>query len=462
MTVLEPSRDVPVIHEADLCVLGGSCTGLFAAIRAARLGARVVLVEKQNCFGGVATSSMVNAWHSLLDLEYRRPIIGGLTGEVCERLKRRQAIDCIEKNEAFGFIFNSEELKIELDELATESGIKVYFHTAFCAPYLMDGRLAGVLVENKTGRGAILARSFIDATGDADLCARLPGVACYKANHLQPATACARIEGWRNLLAEPFDTGINARLRKFDVSVLVREHGHEFGLPQGMIWGCYVPNSEIYMLAGTRVYGVDSSDADQLSQAETEGRRQVRAILDLLRKYRPDVRLSLQALPGKIGLRESRHVRCHHQLTGEEVLSGQPFSDRIANGTYRVDIHHQDRPGVTLRYLDGREEQVVPGLPKITTRWRPVTASNPQYYQIPLRSMLPRGPYENLLVAGRMIDADPAAHAAIRVMVNMNQTGEAAGVAAWLALQRGSPAASVPAGELRQTLMAGGSLFPTD
>jgi glycine/D-amino acid oxidase-like deaminating enzyme len=68
-TLHEPARDLPVIHEADICVLGGSCTGLFAAIRAARLGARVVIVEKDNCFGGIATTSMVNVWHSLHDTE---------------------------------------------------------------------------------------------------------------------------------------------------------------------------------------------------------------------------------------------------------------------------------------------------------------------------------------------------------------------------------------------------------
>ena len=69
-TIVEPSRRVPVIAEADICVLGGSCTGVFAAVRAARLGAKVVLVEQQNCFGGTATISMVNVWHSLMDTEF--------------------------------------------------------------------------------------------------------------------------------------------------------------------------------------------------------------------------------------------------------------------------------------------------------------------------------------------------------------------------------------------------------
>ncbi|HEX2100309.1 MAG TPA: FAD-dependent oxidoreductase, partial [Candidatus Synoicihabitans sp.] len=123
-TVFEPARHVPVWHEADICVLGGSCTGLFAAVRAARLGARVVIIEKQNCFGGVATTSLVNAWHSLHDTEHRRRIIGGLTAEVMQRLERRGAVRTIERNPSFGFIFNSEELKIELDELALAERVR--------------------------------------------------------------------------------------------------------------------------------------------------------------------------------------------------------------------------------------------------------------------------------------------------------------------------------------------------
>jgi hypothetical protein len=459
MSIIESARELPIIHEADICILGGSCTGLFAAVRAARLGARVVIVEKQNCFGGVATTSMVNVWHSWMDTEFRTQIIGGLTSEVGGRLKKRGAIHGVEKSHSFGFIFNSEELKIELDELAVESRIKVYLHTAFCAPYLHEGRLKGVVVENKSGRGAIIARTFIDATGDADLCARLPALQCYYANHLQPATACARIEGWKQLQSESVDSGFNGAPKGFDLGEIVRQHGSEFGLDSAFVWGGFVPSSDIYMLAGTRIYGVNPAEAEQLTAAEIEGRRQVRAILDMLRKYRPDVRLSLQALPSQIGLRESRHVKCRYQLKGADVLHGRTFEDGIANGSYRVDIHHQDKPGVTLKYLDGTQIYAAPGQPREIGRWRTESSDNPTYYQIPLRAMLPEGPYDNLIVAGRMIDSDPEAHGAIRVMVNLNQTGEAAGVACVLALRHSTGLARVDPNELRHTLCDGGSLL---
>ena len=442
-TVQEPARNLPVIYECDVCVVGGSCTGLFAAVRAARLGARVALIEQQNCLGGVATLSMVNVWHSLLDAEYRRPIIAGLTQEVVDRLGRRHALRRVEQSPSIGFIFNSEELKVELDLLAAEARVRVFLHTLFATPYVKDGRLEGILVENKSGRGAIRAAAFVDATGDGDLAARL-GLPTRRAEHPQPSTTCARFTGWETL------GGI-------DVGAAVRAHAAEYGLPEGFVWGCSVPGSEIYMLAGTRVAGADPTDADALTAAEIEGRRQVRAIMDILKKVVPASRLSLQALPSRIGLRESRHVVSRHCLTGEELLSGRRFENAIANGSYRVDIHHPDKPGITFRYLDGREDYLRPGFPSESGRWREPSQSNPTFYQIPYDCLIPGG-LPNLLVAGRMIDADPVAHGALRVMVNMNQTGEAAGVAAWLALHSNVTVEGIDVHRLRHLLAEGGSI----
>ncbi|MHC4581534.1 MAG: FAD-dependent oxidoreductase, partial [Planctomycetota bacterium] len=372
--VVEPSRQIAVIAEADVCVLGGSCTGVFAAIRAARLGARVVLVEKQNCFGGTATNSMVNVWHSLMDTEFKRQIIAGLTVEVLERLKKRGAMRANSGSHSVGFSFNSDEMKIELDEMVKEAGVKPYLHTFFSAPFVRDGQLEAVIVENKSGRGAIKAKMFIDATGDADLCCRL-GLETYTREHLQPPTTCVRFSGW--------DT-VGGKFGR-----LFREHGEEFNVPLGFAWGQVVPNSDVYMLAGTRVYGADCSNAEQLTKAEREGRRQVRALTDMIRRYAPESDVTLQALPSQIGIRETRHVRCQYQIKGDDVLYGRRFADAIANGSYRVDIHHQDKPGLTFRYLDGTESYNRPGYRPVTGRWREQTKINPTFYQIPLRSIVP-------------------------------------------------------------------------
>ncbi len=91
-TITEQTRQIPVLQDVDLCVVGGSCTGVFAAVRAARLGLKVVIIEKQNCFGGVATSGLVNVWHSIYDTENKKQIIAGLTLEMLEKLKKRNAL----------------------------------------------------------------------------------------------------------------------------------------------------------------------------------------------------------------------------------------------------------------------------------------------------------------------------------------------------------------------------------
>ncbi|MCG3147576.1 MAG: hypothetical protein PCFJNLEI_01016 [Verrucomicrobiae bacterium] len=442
-TLHEPARDVPVVHECDVCVIGGSCTGVFAAVRAARLGARVVIVEKAGSFGGVATLSLVNVWHSPFDTTYRKQIIAGLTMEVIDRLRRRKAVTDRERSPHWAWAFNPQELQIELDELIREAGITPLLHTQFVAPHVVDGQLRAAIIENKSGRQAIRARLFIDASGDGDLCHRA-GLVTYAVAHIQPSTTCAAISDY-------LVDGVQ-------LDQVIREHAAEFDLPAGFAWGTAIPNSPVYMLAGTRVYDANAAEAEQLTFSEMEGRRQVRAIMDLLRKYVPGWRGVLQALPARIGIRETRHVRCQYQLTAADVLQGRQFGDAIANGSYRVDVHHQDKPGITLKYLDGTQEYCCPGAPPVRSLWRPPEKVDPTFYQIPLRSIVP-GTFPNLLLAGRMFDAEPEAHAAARVMVNMNQTGEAAGVAAWLALDSNTPVTTLAAARVRSKLAAGGSII---
>lgn len=459
MLIKEEAKEIPIFHEADICVLGGSCTGVFAAVRAARLGARVVLVEKQNAFGGVATSGLVNVWHTLYNTEFNKQIIAGLTAETIERLTRIGAVQEEKKSHSVGFVLNTEELKIELDRFCIEEQVKVYLHTMFVAPYLKDGKLEAVIVENKSGRGAIRAKVFIDATGDGDLAARL-NLEQRIASHFQPSTMCSKISGWGSNGEQDDMTGSNRLIGLGDIPEARLKYKDEFNLPEGFGWGRHVPGTnDTYMYAGTRIYHANSADGDQLTFSEMEGRRQVRAIMDMIRKYGPSNKIALVSLPSYIGTRETRHINCSYRLTGEDVLYGKSFDDTIAYCSYRVDIHHQDKPGLTLRYLDGEQVYIRPGYPNEVSRWREKTAVNPTYYQIPYRCLLPNGPHDNVIVAGRMIDVDEDAFGGVRVMVNMNQTGEAAGVASYLALTQNKSLAGIDVAELRQTMKTGGSIM---
>ncbi|MHC5054291.1 MAG: FAD-dependent oxidoreductase [Planctomycetota bacterium] len=428
---------------------GGGSTGVFAAVAAARMGARVAIVEMNGFLGGTATAAMVCIWHSILDARFERRIIGGLTSEVIDRLRPRGAVTEAEPNEHLHYVLNTEELKIELDELAAEHDVRTFLHALFVQPVVEDGRVTAAIIEDKSGRRAIRAKVFVDASGDGDLVARA-GLPLELRDDLQPPTVGARFHG--------IGKGTLGRIRDAVFAPEFRDR-----LPHGFMWGAAVPGipDEVFV-AGTRAPGADCSDADSLAQAEIEGRRQVRAIMDIARERVDGCdRIALAALGASIGIRETRHARCLHTLTEEEVLSGARFADAIASGSYRVDVHHSGRPGLTFRYLDGREEYVAPGRPVEKRRWRPETDSegdaDPTFYQIPYRSLVPEGS-RNCLVAGRVMGADRGAYGAVGVMVNCNQTGEAAGAAAALAADGGLEVADIDTDALRRELAARGAV----
>jgi len=442
LTLTEPERKIPVACDVDVCVVGGSCTGVFAAVRAARLGARVAVIEQHNCFGGMATAGNVNVWHSLNDTSGRRAIIAGLTREVLERLQRRGAAAPV----GSAWTLNTEELKIELDELVMEHRVVPFLRTFYAAPATEDGLLKAVIVESKSGRRAVRARQFVDATGDGDVALDL-GLPSVQPERPQPPSLGAKILGLDGLGG-------------FDWLAAVREHGREFGLEKDWGWGLPIPGLPgVQFRADTHVFGCDPSDGDQLTRGEIEGRRQVRAILDVIRTYGPaDRPVALADLAAALGARESRRLAARYRLTGEDVLYGKRFDDAIANGSYRVDIHHADGPGITFRNLDGTEEVIGErGASARRGRWRDPLPEDPTFYQVPFRCLLP-GRVPNLVLAGRMLDADDTAYSAVRVMVNLNQTGEAAGVACALALDGGGHAADADPRRLRARLAEGGSL----
>lgn len=441
-TIFEPSRSLPVISEVDVCVLGGSCTGVFAAVRAARRGLRVAMVEKTNRFGGVATNGLVCIWHNDLDDHYEKQIIAGLSLETVERLKRRHAVLVRERNPDSRYVLNTEELTIELDELVQENGIESWLHTFYCRALRDEsGRIEAVLVENKNGRGAIRAKVFIDATGDGDLAKDCQYPFSIRAD-LQPPTTCAKIAGLE---------GINMR-------TFYNQHRDEFKVPKDAGWNCTIPQGGLVRLfAETHVFGANVSDARQWTAAEIEGRRHIRAMMDMVRQHLPEREkdLCLLDLCSSIGTRETRRFRAEYQLTEADVLYGKRFPDAIANGTYRVDIHYPEGGGHIFRYLDGREVSIRHDS-REWSRWRPEGEAGADFYQIPYRTMV-RAECPNLIMAGRMIDADPGAYGAIRVMITMNQTGEAAGEAAAMVCQ-GCAAAEVDPHKLREALREGGSI----
>ena len=163
----EPARRTPVLGETDVLVVGGGPGGLAAALGAAREGARVMLVERYGCFGGVIAQSMVGtiAWYRTTDLTVDA---GGIGTEFERRAKAMNA--SLEVNHYQ--VLDTEVFKFIADQMIEEAGIVPLLHTHIVDVVLEDGVITGVVTESKSGRQAILAKRVIDATGDGDLAAR--------------------------------------------------------------------------------------------------------------------------------------------------------------------------------------------------------------------------------------------------------------------------------------------------
>ena len=202
----------------------------------------------------------------------------------------------------------------------------------------------------------------------------------------------------------------------------------------------------------------DCSDAKVLTQAEISGRAQVREMMNILRETDTHGKeLSLVALSSIIGIRETRQLKCTYQLKTDDVCYGRAFDDAIGYCAYPVDVHVPQIP-TTFRYLDGTEQHGLPGGGVEWVRWRTDEGPYPTYWQIPYRCMLP-GKIDNLLICGRAIDTEKGAFGAARVMISLNQTGEAAGVACYEALSSGRTVQSIDISALRRRMKDGGSII---
>lgn len=180
--VTEPEKKIKVSGKYDVVVVGGGIAGVSAAVAAAREGAKVALIEKENALGGLATLGLVVVYLPLCD-GYGNKVTGGLAEELLklsvkdgnaqipagwkaggkkeDKLKNRYRVE-----------YNASSLILELDNIIEKAGVKMMFDTRFCDVIKTDNRIDAVIIENKEGRSALKCKAVIDASGDADVCAR--------------------------------------------------------------------------------------------------------------------------------------------------------------------------------------------------------------------------------------------------------------------------------------------------
>lgn len=454
--ITEAEKQLPVIWEPDVLVVGAGPAGIGAAISAARSGADTLLLERYGFIGGNLTIAMVNPMFTFHDTEGRQ-VIKGIAGELVDRLVELKLSDGHVTDLTFDNAsmtpFDPEGMKILLLRMVQESGAKLLLHTQVAGAIREADRITAVIIESKSGRQAIVPKYVIDCSADADIVARVgaPFVMGRKEDGMmQPVTLFFRIggidnEGMRRWMKEhrevlkdsPTDEEIDGQdaIAFLGMNALITQAVARGEFPRDAaprILFYQLPQHDQVAVNVTRLQGIDGTNISDLTRAELLTREQAWGVHRFLKKYIGGFERSYVLDTGvQVGIRETRHIVGDYELTEQDVLSGASFPDGIACGTFAIDIHPPEG-----------QTQIFSG-------------SGKSVYEIPYRCLLPQG-LNNLWVAGRCISATHAAFGSARVMATSMAMGQGAGTAAALAAAAGVTTREVDTTALRKKLVSQG------
>lgn len=450
--------DVQTIEslEADVVVVGGGPAGIAAAVAAARSGCTVVLLERHGFLGGMATAALVGPFMTCYDAPGKRQIVRGVFHELVEQLVQRGAalrpgeVEAGSKFSAFIRFghkhvtpFDPEELKMVALDMCERAGVQVLVNSWVIEVNKTEGKVNSVTFVHPMGMGTMSGRVFVDATGDGDIAAfcGVPFVmGRAQDSMMQPASVFARV----HKVFEPFVLRWaidhravvhpnNERMLKCLIAI-AKERG-EFPLAREHVGTFRDVRDGVWRLNVTRILGVDATTSAGMTKAEIEGREQVDYVVRFLRNYAPGFeQVRLLDTGAQCGVRETRHIVGDYTLTYDDVKQGRRFADAIACFAYPIDIHQVNGETSLMEGIQG------------------------EYYQIPYRTLIPKG-MDNLLVVGRCISASHEAAASLRVMPACFATGQAGGVAAALAAQQKAPVRRLDTSEIQNVLRKQGAFL---
>lgn len=448
------------LYEADIVVCGAGTAGSIAAIAAANEGKTVALIEQFGSAGGTATLGLVT------------PLMHtGIKGNpMCSYISQAINKKLVEYGGASGdgSAFDPQMLALILEEFLDNEKIKIFYHTFICDVQKEGNAIKGIIVHNKSGRGLIIGKIYIDATGDGDVsylakASFLSGDE--ETNKNQPVSLRYMVGGvdierfWNYLnqhktpeqREEKYDPNQN-----FHAAVTIPDRGWPLYpvFMEAISKGDLIEEDAIYW----QVFGVpgrrdtlafncpeffdrtNATNYEDLTHVQLQGKKAILRQLRFYKKYFPGFEDAyISDVASMVGVRESRRIITDYILTAEDVVSHRKFEDGIAQSNYPVDIHGRK---LKLIYTEGSKSK----------------DNEKPYYEIPYRSLVVKG-IDNLLVAGRCIGADFVAQSSLRIMPICRAIGEACGIAASLAIEKNINIHSINGADVRRCMIQKGAQF---
>ena len=407
------TKSIPVRYQADIAIIGGGIAGVSAACSAARSGASVILVERFGITGGNMT-------------------VGGVAnfcgetagqGEVFDEILRDlEAFNAIAPYKPFEYsmsqsrVLDHEILAFIFQELLLRRGVKLLLHTRFIDVKESNGRLTECIVAGASGPEAVRAKQFIDCTGDG-LVAQSAGFATEKGREEDQLQLPMSLMYFVREMDEP----VEPQLPDGWLNPITREEDLPMTSPN---W----PNGPRSRAIKIKVPMFDSTDTESMTAAEIAGRRRMLEVLHYFQAIEKKP-WRFDHGPTIIGIREGHRIVGDYVLTVADLQAGREFDDAIARGVFYLDGHKPDDDKRT--YILPKEELYVPP------------------YQIPFRCLVAKDG-KNLLMAGRCMSAEQLALSSARVTTTCSMMGQAAGIAAAMAVERNCDIRSIDGLEVRK------------
>jgi glycine/D-amino acid oxidase-like deaminating enzyme len=430
--------------ETDVLVVGGGAAGVAAAVTAARQGAKVTLVERYGFCGGGAVAGLsgtICGMYEASDDPNSKPkqIVHGFLDEFVDVMTARGGLTPpVRYGKTFTRVHDPLVWREAADQMLQEAGVHVLLHTTVTDALVEGGeKIDGINAYTKQGKLSVRAKVTIDASGDADIAA-MAGLPTFvgQDGKVQNPTMIFRIGGvdtGKFLATQGADSIMGA-----DISDLIlRLHNsHEYRLPRAKIFLFPTPRPNELLCNCTRIIGRDGRElnpllVEDITEAEIEGRRQVREYARFFRDHMPGCEDSFVNDTGvQIGVRQTRQILGRKTLRNEDVTSGAKFRDGIARSPWPIELHSGNKPRLVWLIDD--------------------------YYEVPFDCFVPeRG--EGILAAGRCLSAQHEAMASARVTAQCFSYGHAIGHAAAIAVKERISPRAVDAVAVREKLNRDGA-----